>query len=339
MMLPIILDHSCFSWSSARELICVIAYFQLCVLSASARAQTAAVPAPRTSQPVTVTQTEDSGRLSFEVASIRPGDPGKFIPPTIDMSNEDTPITPGGAFIADFPLPVYVEFAYKILLTHAQEQAMIAHLPKWVSTQPFVIEAKAPAEKVTKDQMRVMMQSLLADRFKLATHFETHDQAALALVLTKPGTRGPRLRPHSLGLACDSFWMAPPDRTAPSVPPGGFLPTCGVVVALNAPNHTVVFGARNVTMQSIAGNLATLPAVAEFGRPVLDQTGLAGTYDFSLSWLPDGSGSAPGAAEPPDAQGPPFFEALKEQLGLKLKPTRAPVRTVVIDHVEELSPN
>ena len=277
--------------------------------------------------------------MSYEVASIRPGDPGKFIRPTIDLSIEDTPITPGGAFIADFSLPIYIEFAYKILLTREQEQAMVAHLPKWVDAQPFVIDAKAPMADVTKDQMRLMMQSLLADRFKLAVHFETADQPVLALVLSKPGTLGPRLRPHAQGLACDAKWTAPPDRTSPSVLPGEFVPSCGVVQAINVVDHTILFGARNVTLQSLVADLATLPPVAEFGRPVVNQTGLAESYDFSLNWLPDRSVSASGAGEPPDAQGPSFLEALKEQLGLKLKPTRAVVRTLVIDHVEEPSPN
>jgi hypothetical protein len=99
--------------------------------------------------------------MSFEVASIRLGDPGKFIRPTIDLSIEDTPITPGGAFIADFSLPIYIQFAYKILLTREQQQAMVAHLPKWVVGQPFVIQAKAPMADVTKDQMRLMMHRSL----------------------------------------------------------------------------------------------------------------------------------------------------------------------------------
>lgn len=185
----------------------------------------------------------------------------------------------------------------------------------------------------------VSLQSLLADRFRLAVHFETHNQPALALVLIKPGKPGPRLRPHSQALSCDARWIAPPDRTSPSVPPGEFVPSCGVAQAINVADHTILFGARNVTLQSIAANLGIIPSVAEFGRPVVDQTGLAGTYDFSLNWLPDRSRSAPGAGEPTDAQGPPFLEALQEQLGLKLKPTRAAVKTLVIDRVEEPSPN
>jgi bla regulator protein blaR1 len=92
-------------------------------------------------------------------------------------------------------------------------------------------------------------------------------------------------------------------------------------------------------MQSVAGNLGIIPPVAEFGRPVVDQTGLAGSYDFSLNWLPDRSGNPSGTTEPLDTQGPSFEEAFKDQLGLKLKPIKAPIQILVIDHVEQPSPN
>jgi uncharacterized protein (TIGR03435 family) len=117
------------------------------------------------------------------------------------------------------------------------------------------------------------------------------------------------------------------------------MPTCGDVAAISGPNHTFILGGRNVTLHFIAANLGTIPAVADFGRPVVDQTGLAGTYDFSLNWLPDRGGNPSGATEPLDAQGPPFEEALENRLGLKLKPIKAPIQTLVIDHVEQLSPN
>jgi uncharacterized protein (TIGR03435 family) len=201
-----------------------------------------------------------------------------------------------------------------------------------------VIEAKADGNP-TKDQMRLMMQSLLADRFKLAVHFETQEQPVLALVPIKEGKTGPRLRPHAEGLACDAKWTAPADRTAASVPPGGFMPTCGDVAVIFGPNHTFILGARNVTLHFIAANLSTIPAVADFGRPVVDQTGLTGTYDVSLNWLPDRSENPSGVTEPLDAQEPFFEESLKDQLGLKLKPTKARIQTLVIDHVEQLSPN
>jgi bla regulator protein blaR1 len=282
--------------------------------------------------------TAAGGKMEFEVASIRPAEPCNTRCTNVIFLDEES-VPPGGDYEADFPLPVYIEFAYNIMLMPEQRQAMLAHLPNWVGTQSFKIEAKAPTADATIGQMRRMMQSLLADRFKLAVHFQTQVQPALALVLVKEGKTGPRLRPHAEELPCDAKWIAPADRTAPSVPPGGFMPACGAFAAISGPNHTFIFGARNVTLHLIAANLGTLPAVTEFGRPVVDQTGLAGTYDFSLNWLPDRSGSASGAAAPLDIQGPTFDEALRDQLGLKLKPTRASVQTLVIDHVEPLSPN
>jgi uncharacterized protein (TIGR03435 family) len=275
--------------------------------------------------------------MEFEVASIHLGDPGKFIPPTFGLNIDDAPIPPGGHFIADFPLPVYIEFAYKLMLTPEQSDAMLAHLPAWVRSQAFVIEAKAPAPNPTKDQMRLMVQSLLADRFKLAVHFETKETPVLALVLAKPNALGPRIRPHAQGLACDAKWTAPPDPAAPTVAPGGFLPMCGGLAGRNAPDHTVLFGAREIPMDHIA---FYLPTLYKLGRPVVDQTGLTGTFDFSLQWEPDKSGplSFPSGSND-DLEGTPILDALKEQLGLKLKPTRASIPVLVIDHVEQPSPN
>jgi bla regulator protein blaR1 len=293
---------------------------------------------PANSNSMPAWQIAAGGHNSFEVASIRLAEPGASWRSNIGFF-DDSPTPPGGDLKATVSLPVCIEFAYKIMLMPEQEQTMVSHLPKWVGAQTFVIEAKAPTTDATKDQMRLMMQSLLADRFKLVVHFETQEQPALALVLIKEGRTGPRLRPHTEGLACDAKWIAPADRMASTVPPGGFMPTCGDLAAISGPNHTSILGARNVTLHFVAANLGTIPAVADFGRPVVDQTGLAGTFDFSLNWLPDLGGDPSVAAAPPDAQGPPFEEALKNQLGLKLKPTRAPIQTLVIDHVEPLSPN
>jgi uncharacterized protein (TIGR03435 family) len=99
----------------------------------------------------------------------------------------------------------------------------------------------------------------------------------------------------------------------------------------------MLFGARNVPMEHIA---LYLPSVYNLGRPVIDQTGLTGTFDFSLDWAPDLNGAVDtpsGGSD--DLKGSSFFEALKDQLGLKLKQTTAPIRTLVIDHVELPSPN
>ena len=277
--------------------------------------------------------------MEFEVAAIKPAEPGKRIEANIALNIDNEPAPPGGRLVVQGTLSDLIEFAYKLMPTREQEQMMLSPFPKWVASEDFVVEAKA-AGNPTKDQMRLMMQSLLADRFKLALHFETQEAPVLALLLDKPGKTGPRLRPHAEGLPCDAKWTAPPDRSSPSVAPGGFMPTCGPVQAMDGPNHTVLLGARDVTIQHFADYVGSFPPVSGYGRPAVDQTGLSGTFDFSLNWMPVRNGpSAPGTETQLDAGGSTFEEALKEQLGLKLKPAKAAIQVLVIDHVEQPSPN
>ena len=148
-------------------------------------------------------QSDKQAKMSFDVASIRQSKPGTFTPPNFALDGGDSyaPFPdPGGQFLADFPLSVYIQFAYKLPASPERTEAMLARLPKWVATDHFEIHAKADG-KPTKDQMRLMLQSLLADRFKLAAHFETQDTPVLALLLDKKGKTGPSLRSHADGPA------------------------------------------------------------------------------------------------------------------------------------------
>lgn len=142
------------------------------------------------------------GKSSFEVASIRPSKPGTFTPPTFPLSAGASYGANTDTFIGDFPLEVYIEFAYKMRPTRDQVNAMLAPLPKWVGNESFTIHAKA-AEPATKDQMRLMMQSLLAERFGLRLHFETQEVPVLVLTLEKAGRIGPNLHPHTDGPPCN----------------------------------------------------------------------------------------------------------------------------------------
>lgn len=276
-----------------------------------------------------------SARPEFDVASIRKSEPGTFLRPNMVLNSEDTPVPPGGHFIADFPLEIYIEFAYKIMPTREQEEAMLAHLPKWASTDHFVIQAEFSGHP-NKDQIRLMMQSLLADRFKLAEHFESRKMPAFALVMEKPGRLGPMLRPHAEGPPCDASLSVSADRSSPSVPLGGFIAACGRVQMFKGPDHTVLLGGRNISIEHLAGYL---PDFEDLGRPIVDQSGLQGAFDFSLNWSPEQNRDSLVEDGPDNAQGPPLVEALKEQLGLKLKSTRVPIQILVIDHVEPPTPN
>ena len=270
-------------------------------------------------------QTKAGGKMSFDVASVKQ-DTGAFKPPNFPLDPGDAYATTGGRFSADFPLTVYISFAYKLSLTPEQRQAMIAHLPKWVAEDRFDIQAKAAEGNPTKDQMRLMMQALLAERFKLAVHFETQDSPVLALVLVKPGKLGPKLRPHADGPPCD---------TAPS--PDVFPPKCYVMMLTMNSGRMPRGGSRDTTMALIAD---ALPSMGRLARPVVDRTGLSGRFDFMLQWSPETNSIPPAPNEPAaDTQGPSFQEALREQLGLKLESARAPLQILVIDRVDRPSEN
>ena len=136
--------------------------------------------------------------------------------------------------------------AYKFLPAGAQSEAVFARLPKWATTDLFTVEAKAPMANPSKDQIRMMMQSLLAERFKLAVHFETHDVPVMALVLVEPDKLGYRLRPHSQGPPCDAI-IPPVDRSSPKIP-DVWRPVCGDFQILDWTNNTVILVSRNTTM-------------------------------------------------------------------------------------------
>ena len=272
--------------------------------------------------------------MSFEVASIKPSK--EFKPPTFPLDAGNA-VTAGGRFSAGFALWTYITFAYKLSLTGDQRRAATAQLPKWVTTDFFQIEARA-AGNATKDQMRLMMQSLLAERFNLKIHFETQEVPVMALTLDKPGKLGPNLHPHSEGPPCSDFQSLGAARD-PAQPRDAFPPQCDITMATFKPGSIARMGARNTTPMLLARDVSLS---GEVDRPVVDRTGLTGTFDYVMEYV----GRMPGPPAPgtdstaaSDLQGPSYLQAVREQLGLKLVPARAPIQTIVIDHVERPSEN
>ena len=133
--------------------------------------------------------------MAFDVASVKQNKSGA----TTSHSNvnfaPDGVFTPTGGLLTTTNLTLlnFIVFAYKT--TGDQVQLLRPQLPNWATTDRFDIQAKVEGNP-TKDQFRLMMQSLLADRFKLTIHYETRHLPAFALVL-KPGKTGPQLQPHS----------------------------------------------------------------------------------------------------------------------------------------------
>jgi bla regulator protein blaR1 len=195
-----------------------------------------------------------------------------------------------------------VQFAYHL------ESYQISGGPGWMVTSRYDVMARAEDSTTGEDRIRQMAQTLLADRFALKVHTESRELPIYRMVTVKAGKEL-----HKVA-AC-----AAPECPVFEMSIGGQLT------------------ARGATMEDFTHAMTDLT-----GRPVRNQTGLAGQYDFRLSWTPDDA--TPGAVGPrgspaPDPTLASVFTALTEQLGLKLQSDKGPVDVYVIDHAEKASEN
>jgi len=271
----------------------------------------------------------------FDVASVRLNKSNHPPYSNFPLGPGDVYVPNGGLFSASgLPLVTYLFFAYKIIGN--QGQYLLPQLPAWAKTDRYDIQARAEGNP-GKDQMRVLMRGLLADRFGLKMHSEMREVPVLAWVLAKPGKMGPQLWPHSGAADCPT--EASPAAKGPVATDARGLPAlCNGVFPLppSVPGRMKI-GARSVTLQFLADSLS---AGANLGRPMIDQTGLTGRIDFLLEFVPERAGlQAPGSNAPPEVSGPTLMEALREQLGTKLESTKSDMEVLVLDHIERPSEN
>ena len=248
--------------------------------------------------------------------------------------NSNVPLGPGSVFpptggrisLTGAPLDLLIGFAYK--LNGDPARFTREHLPGWVLAERFDVEARAGGNP-TKDQVRAMMQALLADRFQLAAHWETRETRVYEMVLNKPGRTGPRLRLHPADPPCSNVVKG----GEPPVTDDGYPYLCGGLFPIAHAGKSYSFGARNITVAFFGEQLSML---GQLGREVIDKTGLAGSVDFTLEFAPD-TGAASASDEAPTA--PTFEQAVAAQLGLKLTSAMGPVRFLIVDHMEHLAEN
>lgn len=233
-------------------------------------------------------------RPSFEVASIKPGDPASR---QVSMFMQ-----PGGRYTTtNASLQMLIGFAYDV------RDHQITGIPKALESARFTIDAKAPdgvavAPPNGAAKIRLMVQSLLAERFKLAVHKETREEQVFELVADKGGIKMKE--------------AANQDKGGPSGIRGG--------------------GRGKLTGMATPIPFLTNVLSQQLGRSVVDKTGLDAKYDFTLEWTPDPGAPGPqiDAGAPPDPNGPSLFTAVQEQLGLKLQSAKGPVELIVVDHAE-----
>jgi uncharacterized protein (TIGR03435 family) len=254
----------------------------LCVLAVmSAGAQTAAPPA-------------------FETASI------KLSPP--DAGRPSMISNPGRWSCANCTL-------YS-LLTHAftaMDYQIVA--PDWTYSVKFDVAAKLP-EGATREELKLMVHSLLRERLHLQSHSENREKPVYELVVAEGGPKIKRVTEP-----------APPPAPGPEVDANGY-PNVPNGTGMRFSNGRGRIQFRGTSMKVLANYLS-----GPSGRPVVDATGLEGDYALTLSFaLPRNDGSLP-AAQDADS-GPTIFEAVERQLGLKLKPAKRPVEVFVIDRID-----
>jgi len=274
----------------------------------------------------------------FEVASIKPAAPQDMHRMMVGMRGGPGTPDPGQVTYTNVALRNIIMNAYGV-------KSYQITGPGTLDSERFDVMAKVP-KGATKDDLKVMLQNLLAERFQLKLH---HDQKELPMYSLVVGKNGPKLKE-----------AAPEDPNAkddgpPALPPGGRLPVGkdgapvmpkgGRGMMMMITNGRLRLTANGQPISSLADMLSN-----QLGRPVVDQTGLTGKYDISLEFQPEegmmmhgpmgalpppspgpgGGDSAPDAAAPPN-----LFTAVQEQLGLKLEPKKGPVDILVIDHIEK----
>jgi uncharacterized protein (TIGR03435 family) len=265
------------------------------------------------SQPQTQTAAVSGPTYEYDVVSIKP-------------NKSDDPKHFGFSFPGDgisaknVRLRLLVQYAFGFM-----DSTRFSQMPSWIDSERYDIEAKVEPSlretlaKLSREERnpirQQMIQALLRDRMKFAFHREIRELPVYTLTVEKGGPKLEASKPSASGLQQSFIW-------ATSTHDG--------VVTLTGERVDIPSFIRMLTLNS--------------HRPVIDKTdGLTGKYDIKLSFVPeDGQVEMPEGPRPleaPDPLGQDLVSAVKDQLGLKLQPGKAPVEMIVIDHIERPSGN
>jgi uncharacterized protein (TIGR03435 family) len=341
-----------------RDLVAVLVLWAVFLSATSPVAGQVFIAAPQSTQ-APLTAPTDGPKPAFEVASVRPN-----TGPATGMSMNSPP---GRFMVTGVPLQLVLTLAYQIRPDQTEG------VPGWVSSSRFDISAKMP-DGAPQDQLPLMLQSLLEDRFKLQWHRDTREADVYALVIAREdGRLGPKLAKSDVdckpiveqrqaaikealgrGRGGQQDQQALLEMLRPK--PGEPLMCNTNIAAAPTPGGSMAMtltsaGMELSTLVSLLGNLS--------GRPVVDRTGLTGFFDFDFTFSPTqaralttalpGAAGGLGTAGAPTGLGAPgptiiddtptVFVALEEQLGLELQSERGPAEIFVVDSIEQPEPD
>jgi uncharacterized protein (TIGR03435 family) len=242
---------------------------------------------------------QSPARPQFDVASIKPSQ---------DHGMMYVRALPGGRLLVNAPARLMLMNAYGL------QFSQLAGGPEWLASDIWSIDARAPGNP-TRDELMLMLQSLLEERFHLKVHRESREMPVYALTAGK----SPKIPTAHEGACATGV----PGQPEPAAPP------CGRVRISMSPESVLMEGGS-----APISELVRVLAVP-LQRPVVDRTALGGAYDIVLKFTRD----AAGGAAPADTALPGIFTAIEEQLGLKLTATKAPVEILVIDRIDRPTAN
>jgi uncharacterized protein (TIGR03435 family) len=260
---------------------------------------------------------------SFAVVSVRPASPNE------DRSGGGT--SPDSYRAERTTIKDVLAYAFGLGYEHELVDA-----PSWVTNDRFDIQGKLDDDQVAglrklsrddrEEQMRLMAQAMLVERFHLAYHFETRELPVYLLEIAKSGLKCPRDTTSQPAIADPTRprfrWSAAP---APPPPPPGWQPPSPS--AQKTLMQSLHLRTKGWPFWLIVATLGHQPELE--GRSLIDKTGLEGAYDCEMNWSQAES----------DGTGQFFFTAVRDQLGLTLQPSKGPVEVLVIDSISRPSEN
>ena len=265
--------------------------------------------------------TKPAGEGVFEVATLKQNKSG-------ERGNGIRRLPGGRVTVTNMPVRFLITAAYGL------GQWQLIGGPSWLADDRFDIIAKLEGNPEwggpggsTPDPLWIAFRKLLADKFKLKIHTEMRDLDAYALVMVKPGTPGPALKPSTTDCRALAEQLRQGKQPAGGPPMTDGIMPCSILGRIGQISFD------GFPMSQAAGML-----VGQAGRPVIDRTNLTGNWRFLMKFAQERPQGAPlpppGEPVAADPDAPSFFTALQEQLGLKLESTKAPFEVTVIDSAE-----
>ncbi len=279
---------------------------------------------------------------AFEVASIKPAAPMQSGRMMVGVRGGPGTPEPGQMTFTNVSLSNLIQKAYDV-----KDYQVTG--PDWLDSVRFDISAKVPAG-TTKAQSLLMMQSLLAERFKLVLHHSSKEASIYALLVGKNGPKLTVSAPESADAGTTPAAAAEALRTGPPAMGKDGMPQLpkgagrGGAIMMMTPGGRMRLTANGTTVSHFLDALGS-----QLDRPAVDMTGLTGTYDITFDFTPDpaimqAKMAAMGVQLPPEVAGhaaaddsnsPSVFTALQEQLGLRLEARKGPVDLLVVDSVQK----